>query len=103
MLIQAEDHQRVRVREHALVEREPLPGLIDALVDGHGVPRDLARELLEANEGEVEELERPRDALLEHLRGVLERLYTGHATRRTSVMVEKRLSSTVTSWFASQG
>ncbi len=27
----------------------------------------------------------------------------GHATRRTSVMVEKRLSSSVTSRFASQG
>lgn len=29
--------------------------------------------------------------------------YAGHATRRTSVMVEKRLSSSVTSWFASHG
>ena len=103
-MIEAEHHQRVGVVEHAGVDRQLLPGLIDALVDGDGMSGQLANQLLETEQRQMEQLERAGDALQEHLsRSTRASRMSGQATRRTSVMVEKRLSISVTSRFASHG
>ena len=66
-VIEAEDHECVGVCEDALVDRQSLAGLVDALIDGDGLVSGFADELLEAQSREVEELERAGDALKEHL------------------------------------
>ena len=69
------------------------------------MPGDLADDLLELHPGPEEQLERSRDPLLEHAAGphTAAPRKSGQRTRRTSVMVEKRLSSSVTSRLASPG
>ena len=37
-VVEAEDHQRVRVGEHAFVDRQSLAGLIDPLEDSNRLP-----------------------------------------------------------------
>ena len=102
-VIEAEHHQRVRVLEDARVDRQLLSRLVDALVDGHGMSGQLSHQLLETKQRQMEQFEGAGDPLQEHLSRVLGRLVAGQATRRTSVMVEKRLSISVTSRFASHG
>ena len=66
-MIEAEHHQRVRVLEHACVDRQLLPGLVDALIHGDGMSRQLADQLLKPEQRQMEQLERAGDALQEHL------------------------------------
>ena len=53
-VVQAEDHQRVRVRKDSLIDRELVPRLVDALVNGHRMTGRLAHDLLEGEGGAVE-------------------------------------------------
>ena len=80
-MIEAEHHQRVRIVENARVDRQLLSRLVDALVDGHGMSRQLSNQLLETQQRQMEQFERAGDALQKHLRGVLGRLVRrpGHA------------------------
>ena len=66
-MVEPEDHQRVGVGEDPLVDRQFLSGLIDALVDGHGLARYLADDALKAQQRKVKQLQRSLDALKEHL------------------------------------
>src|SRR5579862_6460215 len=66
-MVEPEDHQRVGIGENPLVNRQLLAGLIDALVDGDGLPRYFADDALKVQQRKVEELERPLDALQKHL------------------------------------
>ena len=65
-VIEAEDHECVGVCEDALVDRQSLASLVDALEDGDGLCGGFADELLEAQCREVEEFKRAGDALQEH-------------------------------------
>jgi hypothetical protein len=38
-MIESKDEERIGIAEHALVEGQSIAGLIDALKDGHRVPR----------------------------------------------------------------
>ena len=73
-MVETEHHQRVGVREDALVDRLLEPGLVDALKHGHRMPGHLADGLLESEGRSVEQLERPGDPLQELRRGPLRRL-----------------------------
>ena len=53
-VVQAENHQRVRVRKDSLIDRELVPCLVDALVNSHGMIGRLAHDLLESEGGAVE-------------------------------------------------
>ena len=53
-VVQAEHHQRVRVCKNSLIDREFVPCLVDALVDGHRMTGRLAHDLLEREGGAVE-------------------------------------------------
>src|SRR5262245_9885820 len=64
-VIESEHEQRIRIRKHALVERQSVTRLIDSLIDRHDVTGDLANECLEWHPGAKEELERAGDPLLE--------------------------------------
>ena len=75
-MIEAEHHQRVGVVENARVDRKLLPRLVDALVDGDWMSRQLANQLLETKQRQMEQFERAGDALQEHLRGVLRASHT---------------------------
>ena len=66
-MVETEDHQRVGVVENALVNREFLSCLVDALVDGDGMSGDLADEVLKAQQAEMKQFQRSRDSLEEHL------------------------------------
>ena len=81
-MIEAEHHQRVGIVENAGVDRKLLTRLIDALVHGHWMPGQLANQLLETKQRQMEQFERAGDALQEHLCGVLRSLIRGpgHAT-----------------------
>ena len=59
------------------VDRKLLPRLVDALVHGDRMSRQLANQLLETKQRQMEQFERAGDALQEHLRGVLGRLIRG--------------------------
>ncbi len=76
-VVESEHHERVGIVEDALVERRRLTCLIHALVDRDGMSSNLLDHLLEPDEGEVEELQRPGDALEKHLPGELRRLVGG--------------------------
>ena len=76
-MIEAEHHQRVRIVEHARIDRQFLTGLIDALVHGDGMPRLFPDQLLETKQRQMEEFERAGDALQEHPGRVLECLVGG--------------------------
>ena len=64
-MIEAEHHQRVRVVENARVDRKFLPRLVDALVHGDRMARQLSNQLLETKQRQMEQLERAGDALQE--------------------------------------
>ena len=64
-VVQAEHHQRVRVGEDSLVDRQLVARLVDALVDGHRMPGRLAHDLLEGEGGAVEQLQGAGDPLEE--------------------------------------
>ena len=64
-MVQAEHHQRVRVGQNPFVDGQPVAGLVHALEHRDRVPGDLAGELLEAQRGAVEQLQRAGDALQE--------------------------------------
>src|SRR5512146_3004747 len=66
-MIQTEYHQRVRIFEHTLIDGKFLPCLIDPLVNRRGVSCNLSHQRLEAQEGEVKQLQRSRNPLQEHL------------------------------------
>src|SRR6185436_9952268 len=100
VMIQSEDKQRVRVIEHAFVERKLEAGLIDALEDGDRVSGDFADVLLERREGPEKKLERAGNSLLElkrigplrrFIRGPRNASHFGH--RRESVIELGRISS----------
>ena len=80
-------------------------GVVDALEHRHRVAGDLADHVLEQLPGAEEQLQRPGDPLLEQDGiGVLRRpRRPASPTRRTSFIVEKRLSSSVMSRLASPG
>src|SRR5207248_2054849 len=50
-VIQAEHHERVRVRKNSFVDRQFVSGLVDPLKDGYGVATRLAHYLLERHPG----------------------------------------------------
>ena len=64
-VIQTEHHQRVRVCENAFVDREFVPRLVNALVNGDRLAGNLAHDLLKIEGRAVEQLERAGDALQE--------------------------------------
>jgi hypothetical protein len=66
-VIQAEDHQCVGVAKDALVQRQSLAGLIDPLKDCDRRSRDSSHDLLESHDGQMEQLQRSRDTLQEHV------------------------------------
>jgi hypothetical protein len=67
-MIESEHHQGVSVGENALIDRQSVSGLVDALEDGDRMARCFAGDLLETEGRAVKQLERSRDALKE-LRG----------------------------------
>ena len=73
-MVESENHQRVGVGEDALVDRLFEPGLIDALEHGDGMASRLARDLLKAERGAVEQFQRSGDALEELRRAPFRRL-----------------------------
>ena len=73
-MIESEHHQRVGIVQDALVDRRRLPCLVHALVDRDGMSRGLRDDLLEADEGEMKQLQGPGDPLEKHPPGVLRRL-----------------------------
>ena len=102
-MIKAEDHQRVGIGEHALVERQSLPGLIDALEDVYRLARGLADDILKADDRRWNSSSVPAIPCRNIFSEYSLLLLVGHPTRRTSVIVEKRLSISVMSRFASHG
>ena len=66
-MIETEHHQGVRVREHSFIDRQFLPGLVDALVNYDRLPGNLADNRLEAHCRQVEQLKRSGDSLQKHL------------------------------------
>ena len=64
-VVQAEHHQRVRVGQHAFVNRQLVAGLVDALEDGDRMSGGLADDLLESERGAMEQLQRSGNALQE--------------------------------------
>src|SRR3954471_16815409 len=64
-MVQAEDQQGVGVRQDPLVDRQPIPGLVDALEYGDRMTGRLGGRLLEVERRPMEQLQRPRDALQE--------------------------------------
>ena len=67
-VVQAEHHERVGVGQNPFVDWQLVAGLIDALEHGDGMAGDFAGNLLEAERGAMEQLQRPGDPLKE-LRG----------------------------------
>ena len=53
-VVQAENHQRVRVCKNSLIDRELVPCLVDALVNSHWMISRLTHDLLESEGGAVE-------------------------------------------------
>ena len=53
-VVQAENHQRVRVGKDSLIDRELVPCLVDALVNSHRMIGRLTHDLLESEGGAVE-------------------------------------------------
>src|SRR3954471_22341854 len=70
-VIETKNHQRIRVRQHALVERLSLSGLIDSLVNRHRTTGSLLHHALEFQQREMEQLQRSGNALQEHFFGEL--------------------------------
>ena len=66
-VVEPEDHQRIGIGENPFVDRQFLPGLIDALVDGDGPVRYFADGALKAQQRQMKQLQRSLDALKEHL------------------------------------
>ena len=64
-MIEPEHHESIGVGENAFVDRQLVPGLVDALKNGDRMPRCLAGDLLETEGRAVKQLERSRDALKE--------------------------------------
>jgi hypothetical protein len=62
-VVEAKHHQRVRIVEDTRVDRQLLTRLIDALVHGHRLPGQLADQLLETEQRQMEQFERTGDAL----------------------------------------
>src|SRR6185503_4927686 len=62
-VVEAEDHERVGVREDPLVDREAVPCLVDPLIDRDRVSVRFFRGFLEAEHAAMEQLEGARDAL----------------------------------------
>ena len=62
-MVEAEHHQGVRIVEDARVDRELLPRLVDTLVHGDGMSRQLTDQLLEAEQRQMEQFEGPGDPL----------------------------------------
>ena len=76
-MIEAEDHQGVRIVENTGVDRKFLARLVDALVHGNWVRRQLADQLLKSEQRQMEQFERAGDALQERLRRILRSLIPG--------------------------
>src|SRR3954453_5065059 len=76
-MIEAEHHQRVRIVENARVDRKFLTRLVDPLVHRDGMSRQLADQLLKAEQRQMKQFERASDALQERLGSVLRRLIRG--------------------------
>ena len=66
-VIQAEDHERVGVAEDPLVQRQFLSGLINPLKDHDRRPGNSPGDLLESQDGQMEQLQCSSDALQKHL------------------------------------
>ena len=64
-VIEPEHHQRVRVGENPLVDRQRITRLIHALEHGHRMAGHLARRLLKAQRRAMEQLQRAGDSLQE--------------------------------------
>ena len=64
-MVEAENHQGIRVRQNPFVYRQLVSGLVDALEHGNRMTGSLTCQLLEGECGAVEELQRARDALEE--------------------------------------
>ena len=62
-VVEPEHHQRVAIGKDALVDRLPETGLVHALENCHGMAGDFLSDALEAERGNVEQLERPSDTL----------------------------------------
>ena len=62
-MVEPKHHERVRVRQDPLVERLPVPRLVDPLEDGNRMSGGLADKLLKAERRAMEQLQRARDSL----------------------------------------
>ena len=62
-MVESKHHERIGICENPFVNRELESRLINALKNGHRMARGLARNLLEAERGTVEKLERTRNPL----------------------------------------
>src|SRR6266850_380296 len=65
-VVQAKYHERVGVGEDSFVDRQALSGLVDPLINSHGLSRDLAEEVLEVHQRQVKQLERAGNPLEKH-------------------------------------
>src|SRR5687767_9374403 len=62
-VVESKDEQRIRISEHAFIERQPVAGLVHTLKDWHGMPRNLGHERLERHPGSKEQFQCSGDAL----------------------------------------
>ena len=62
-VVEPKHHQRVAIGKDSLVDRLPETGLVHALENCHGMAGDFLSNALEAERGNVEQLERPSDTL----------------------------------------
>jgi len=62
-MVQSEYQERVRIRQNALIYRQRISSLIDALKDGYRMTGCLTGNCLKTERRSVKQLERSRDAL----------------------------------------
>ena len=102
-MIKAEHQHRVGVGENPFVDQLLVTCLVDTLKHRDRMSGNLANDMLEIECGTMKQFERPCDTLQEIRRSHSVVSNLGQATRRTSVIVENRLSISDSSRFDSHG
>ena len=62
-MVEAEHHERVGVRQNSFIDRQLVAGLVDSLENGDRMAGYLAGDLLEAERGAMEQLQRSGNPL----------------------------------------
>src|SRR4051812_40326721 len=76
-VVQTKYHERVGIREDTFVDRQAPSGLIDPLINSHGLSRDLTDQVLEIHQRQVKQLKCASNPLEKHFLRVLDRLVIG--------------------------